>query len=504
MNLRAEHDSLWGYLESTLTPNQLARPLLVNFNHWHKAQSALTEIALTLTKHGSDVTIAFWADKTPMPDVSWETSRLLGTLLLSPTKEQQIEKVLRKTGFPKSAFPRPPIRSWQPVEPFSIPQVLNRTSIRKMTYRGADMGRSILQVHPDTNTPMTDDFLWPRGWVEIAARSFAFAYDQTFELIERRGITVIAVFNGRFLHDRAAATAAQSLGIPVLNYDLGGLQTGFDLTIDDTHDWDALQRRMLSLYDRWDPEERDELGSSWFLDRTQHLDPLNRLFVEAQTIGSMVDLPDGKKVIVYFSSSGDEISELDLDWNDYFQSQENALELIARICAENPDIYFIVRSHPHKRRKPAHDVKEWMKAVEEANPDLHLDPHSDVDSYALMRKADLVITYGSTSGIEAAFAQKPVIVMGPSAYNILGAATQVFTESELRLAITDPTLGNWPTAVSFGLLMKRRGFNFQEIDQVSETDFRIAGHDVTLTKSLISKLSHAYKESKLARYRRTR
>ena len=58
-----------------------------------------------------------------------------------------------------------------------------------------------------------------------------------------------------------------------------------------------------------------------------------------------------------------------------------------------------------------------------------------------MREADLVITYGSTSGIEAAFAHKPVIVMGPSAYNILGAATQVFNEDELRSAITKPTCG---------------------------------------------------------------
>jgi len=504
MNPQAEHESLWGYLNSTLTPDQIARPLLLNFNHWHKAQGALTEIALTLAKHDSDVTIAFWADKTPMLDVSWETSRLLGTLLLSLTKEQQIEKALRKTGFPTSAFPKPPISSWQPFEPFTIPQVLNRTTIRKMTYRGADMGRSILQVHPDTNTPTTDNFLWPRGWVEIAARSFAFAYDQTFELIERRGITVIAVFNGRFLHDRAAATAAQSLGIPVLNYDLGGLQTGFDLTIDDTHDWDALQRRMLSLYNRWNPEERDELGSSWFLDRTHHLDPLNRLFVEAQTIGSMVDLPAGKKIVVYFSSSGDEIIELNLNWDDFFQSQENALELIAKICAEDPDTYFIVRSHPHKRHKPEHDVEEWMKAVEKANPDLHLDPHSDVDSYALMREADLVITYGSTSGIEAAFAHKPVIVMGPSAYNILGAATQVFNEDELRSAITEPTLGSWSAAVSWGLLMKRRGFNFQEIDQASETDFLFSDQSVTLTKPLVAKLSHAYQEAKFARYRRTK
>ncbi len=504
MTLRAEHDSLWGYLQGALAPEQLSRPLLTNFNHWHIAQGALTEIALTLHNNDTDVTIAFWADSTPMPDVAWETSRLIGTLLRSPTKEQRIEKVLKQAGLPKSAFPKPPIYGWTPIEPILIPEILNRSNIRAMSYRGADMGRAILQVHPDKNTPVTDDFYWPRGWVEIAAKSFAFAYDQTWELINRKRITSLAVFNGRFLHDRAAAAAAQTAGIPVLNYDLGGLQTNFDLTIDDTHDWDALQRRMLSLYDRWDPAERDELGSSWFLDRTEHRDPLNSLFVEAQKIGSMVDLPEHKKVVVYFSSSGDEISELDLDWNDFFGGQENALNLISKICTEDPNTYFVVRSHPHKRHKPSHDVSEWMKTVEQAQPDLHLDPHSDVDSYSLMRKADLVITYGSTSGIEAAFAGKPVIVMGPSAYNILGAAKQVFTEDELRAAMAEPTAGIWSTAVSFGLLMKRRGFNFQEIQKLSETDFVLDGANVTATKPLVAKLSHAYKEAKLKRYLRTR
>jgi hypothetical protein len=504
MTMRAEHDSLWGYLQGALTPEQLSRPLLTNFNHWHIAQGALTEIALTLHKNNAHVTVAFWADKTPMPDVAWETSRLIGTLLRSPTKERQIEKALIRAGIPKSAFPKPPIHGWNPFERIAIPEILNRTNIRSMSYRGADIGRSILQVHPDKNTPMTDDFLWPRAWVEIAARSFAFAYDQTWALIKQKKITALAVFNGRFLHDRATATAAQAAGIPVLNYEFGGLQTNFDLTIDDTHDWDALQRRMLSLYDRWDPAERDELGSSWFLDRTEHLDPLNSLFVEAQKIGSMVDLPDNKKIVVYFSSSGDEISELDLDWNDFFGGQENALNLISKICAEDLNTYFVVRSHPHKRHKPSHDVQEWMKSVELAQPDLHLDPHSDVDSYSLMRRADLIITYGSTSGIEAAFANKPVIVMGPSAYNILGAATQVFTETELREAIAEPPAGIWSTAVSFGLLMKRRGFNFQEIQKLSETDFAVDGDSITATKPLVAKLSHAYKEAKLKRYLRIR
>jgi hypothetical protein len=499
MNLRAEHESLIGYMESVLTPEQLSRPLLTNFNHWNFAQGSLSEIALTLLKNGSDVTIAFWADKTPMLDVAWETSRKIGTLLLSPTREQQIEKALKRAGLQNQSFAKPPINRWQPHEEIVLPKVMNRSSIRAMRYRGADMGRAILQVHPDGDTPMTDEFMWPGKWVDLAAKSFAYVFDQVTELIKRLDITVVALYNGRFLHDRAVAAAAQRLRIPLLNYDLGGNQTNFDLTIDDTHDWEALQRRMLSLYERWDPAERDALGSSWFLERTQHIDPTNARFVEAQKIGSMIELPKDKKIVVYFSSSGDEIIELDLNWDAYFGGQENALRLLSKICSEDPNIFLVVRSHPHKRHKPTNDVKEWLAAVEEASPDIHLDPHSDVDSYALMRRADVVVTYGSTSGIEAAFAGKPVAVMGPSAYNILGAASSVTNEDELRSVIEDPQPGNLAGAVSYGLLCHRRGFNYSEVNISMGETFTIAGRVIYPSKNHVKNPSHAFKKIRTRR-----
>ena len=456
--ISAEHDSLKAYLECVLTEDQLKRPLLTNFNHWIFAQDALAELAMTLHSRGAQVSVGLWADKTPMLDIAWETQRIFGTLLLSPTREAQIETALKKAGLSKTSFIKPPIHSWKPYEPIHIPEILNRTNIRAMAYRGADVGRAILQIHPNRNTPTTDDHLWPWAWVKAAAESFAYVFDQTHLAIMRRDITMLAVYNGRFLHDRAAAVAAESLSIPVVSYDLGGLDTDFDLTIDDTHDWEALQKRMINLYEGWDPKDRDKVGGQWFLDRRQHLDKMNSLFVEAQEIGSLVELPTGRKIVVYFSSSGDEMIELDLDWDSYFGGQENALSLVAQICAEDPDIYFIVRSHPHKRHKPKNDVKEWMAAVEKANPDLHLDHHSTVDSYELMQSADLVITYGSTTGVEAAFAHKPVLVLGPSAYNYLGCAIQPSNEAQLRYAIKNPTAGSWNGAVSYGLMMKRRGF----------------------------------------------
>ena len=487
--LRAEHESLEGYLQSVLAPDQLERILFTNFNHWIFAQGALADSALTLNTMGSDVLLAFWASKTPMLDIAWSTSPAFASIFRAPSREHGIQRALIRGGIPESNLIGPPIRNWKPRGELLIPEVLTRTNIRKLRYRGADLGRAILQVHPTTETPLTDQFLWPRKWVTKAARSFAYVFDQTLEVIQKREVSAVAVYNGRFLHDRAAAAAALSAGVPTLSYDLGGLDTDFDLTIDETHDWDALQVRMLQMYDSWDPNERDELGSKWFLQRTQHLDPMNKLFVESQEIGKTIELPTDRKTVVYFSSSGDEIAELDLNWDDFFGGQENALRMLAQQCKAK-GYFLVVRSHPHKRKKPKHDVAQWMAAINEINPDVHLDPFADVDSYTLMRQADIIATYGSTTGVEAAYAGKPVIVMGPSAYDKLGTAVGVANSNELAVALDGIQPGSWGGAVSYGLMMMRRGFIYARVQRTASETLCIGGVTINDSNQIVRNLSH--------------
>ncbi len=488
MTVRAEHDSLWGYLQGALAPEQLSRPLLTNFNHWAFVQQTVAEIALTLHQMGSQVEIAFWAGHTPIRDIAYSTSNRIATLLHSPSREQRIAKVLQASGIENSAFVRPPIRHWTPKEPLLIPEILNRSSIRAMKYRGADIGRAILQVHPDQETPITDLHLWQSRWVHTAARSFAYVFDQTTELIVRDEITSVFVYNGRFLHDRAVAEAAQQLGIPTLNYDTGGADTDFDLTVDPTHDWSRLQERMVMLYEAWELSERDEIGAGWFNQRANHTDEQNQAYTDAQEIGLSIEVPTGKKMVVYFSSSGDEIVELDLNWDEYFGDQDGAIRALGTECRKQDDIFLVVRTHPHKRRKPRLDVAQWHETVKGVNPDLHLDEYSEIDSYALMRQADIVVTYGSTTGIEAAFAGRPVVVMGPSAYDELGAVRRVANPRELHDALAKPSTGNKKGAIAFGLMMQRRGFNYSNTS--TNGDFVLNRENLKDSRQLVLHLSH--------------
>jgi len=496
--IRAEHDSLPAYLESRLTSEQLSRPLIVSFSQWEISTSTVGEIAANFHYMGLPVTVALWADETPMRDVGWTTSHFLARVFLSPARDQRLATALRRLGIPRTNLPKPPIRRWRPQESLPLIEGLNRGAIRQLRYRGANVGRAILQVHPNDQTPVTDDHEWPRAWVDACVASFAFAFDQTLELIRRCESSCLVVFNGRFLHDAAAAAAATAAGIPVLSFDFGGNETSYDLTTDATHDWSALQTRMKDLYGNWDPAERDRTGGAWFEARREHLDHRNALYVESQTVGRGIQKPHDKTVVVFFSSSGDEISELDVEWGDYFYGQPGALDALASICSRDENVFLVVRTHPHKRMKPVLDVEEWHRAVERAGPDLHLSEWSDVDSYALMDQADVIVTYGSTTGVEAAYARKPVIVMGPSAYDELGCATRVRSEEELLDAIQSRRPGEWRGAIAYGLMMNRRGFRVAHIsaeDGVSS----LSGIGISDANNLVLDLSHL-----LARIQRAR
>ncbi|MDO8307658.1 MAG: hypothetical protein Q7V58_04785 [Actinomycetota bacterium] len=472
--VRAENPSVDAYLRAALSPEQRRNVLFPSFTQWDFALAALADTAACLREQGAEITLAFWGPHTPLRDPGWSASRALGRLTGAPTCDDIARAALLAVGIPAAADTRPPIRRWRPGQDIRIDAPMNRTQIRALQYHGTPMGRAILQVHPDTETPITDTFFWSRRWVQAAARSYAWVFDQVSAVIAQRDVTAVCVYNGRFLHDRAASAAAQVAGVPVLYYDTGGLDTDFDLTDSVTHDWSDLQRRMLALYEGWAPEDRDVVGGSWFRERLEHAAPDNALFTEAQERGSTIDRPDADCLVVYFSSSGDEIAELELDWGQFIGSQPEALAYLAEECRSRPGYTLVVRSHPHMRMKPAQDLAEWLEAVGQAQPDVHLDPYSTVDSYALMRQADIVVTYGSTTGVEAAYAHKPVIVMGPSAYDELGCAIRASTREQLAAALDVREPGSWPGAVSYGLMMRRRGFLLSRVRRSAGT-FELAG-----------------------------
>ena len=493
---RAEHESLENYLQQALTPEQREGIGLITFNHWSFAVGTVVETVLAARELGSRVVVGFWADNTPLPDVGWRSSRFFARLVNSATRDQQAQRALIKSGVPLSTFVDPPIRRWKSKGLPPIPDPLTRANIRQLTYHGTAMGPAILEMPPE-DMPVREDHVWPRRWVAAAMRSYAWAYDQATALIQQHSLGTVVVYNGRFTHDRAVAAAAKALGVRVLYYDTGGYDTDFDLTEATTHDWAHLQVRMLQMYRDWDPTDRDLIGSSWFDNRRAHTDANNRRYTGIQEQGRVEELPQARKLVVYFSSSDDELVELDIDWQRYFGSQERALRQLADACRQQPDTALVVRTHPHMRLKPPQDLADWLAAVEAISPDLHFGPESPVDSYALMDRADVVFTYGSTSGVEAGYFGRPVAVMGPSAYDQLGCARRITNAAGIAEAIKSPPEPNSTAAIAYGLMMQRRGFTYQYQQHAGNDALELQGAVIAEASTTAQKASDALRKLRI-------
>jgi len=486
----AEHESLVSWLRENLDDHQRERIGLMSFNQWPWTTAAVIETSVAAHHAGSDISVAFWCDRTPLRDPGWTTSHRVARFLGSQPIEHSARELIQLAGVPDSAFVAPPLKRHRSSDLPQLPDPLTRAAVRRLTYQGTGMGRSILQVHPDFETPARDDLVWPKRWIRKAVESYAWVYDQTLELIREHDLTTIVVFNGRFTHDRAAAAAAEANNVKVLYYDYGGIETYFDLMHTTTHDWDALQGRMTQMWDRWGPDRAD-IAHRWFANRENHTEPGIDVFIGLQEADHLPSLPDSSNLVVFFSSSGDEIAELDLDWNNYFDSQEGALLELAKACDELPETTLIVRTHPHMRLKPKDDVARWVAAVESIGRNVHIGPGDPTDSYALMRAADRVVTYGSTSGVEAAYRKKPVAVMGPSAYQLLGCVTPISTSDQLHSWLTTSAAVAPELSLPYGLMMQRRGFNLEWLRQ--DTDGTIGRGSTILREAseMSRKVSHS-------------
>ena len=119
-----------------------------------------------------------------------------------------------------------------------------------------------------------------------------------------------------------------------------------------------------------------------------------------------------------------------------------------------------------------------------------------------MKRADAVVTYGSTSGVEAAFLGRPSILMGPSAYNLLGCAISVSSREQLRQALDERLVADIELSYPYGLFLHRRGFYFHYLSPLEEGGFNVSGVGISEASELARKVSHGIHEFRTRWYTR--
>lgn len=243
--------------------------------------------------------------------------------------------------------------------------------------------------------------------------SYLQVYNATCQLINLSKIEKIYVYNGRFFHERAVWDAAKSLGVEVEIFET--IRDRYILMTEGFHNRIHNQKIMIDLWQKsiLSEEEKINVGSQ-FYDELRSKD--NPFIIDSKN-GFEIDKP----FFVYFSSSDDEYIGLGSEWKRNLGNQLNCVKELQRVFDSQNEYKLVIRLHPNLLNKSYKQKYEWSLLKNSISSRI-VYADQRISSYDLLDKSMGSITFGSTMGLESAFAKKPTLLLADSNYDLLGVA----------------------------------------------------------------------------------
>jgi hypothetical protein len=245
-----------------------------------------------------------------------------------------------------------------------------------------------------------------------------FSYFLADSLIDRIKPKTVYIFNGRMAIYKPWVNLAKFLKIdffvyeyPVIGYENYLLHKNFtdqDLSV-----------RSFAYYDFYLDSKVSDLkkqiiGDFWFKNRIKRKrQGFENVYSKFQSLNKLpVDWDPKVFNLSFFVSSQDEINVL-VNYSNNVAS--NQIDLIKGIRNTFPNIHINVRIHPNLKGVDPDFVNELI-ALGEKGHVIIIKPEDDVDSYELIRRSNLIVSCGSTIGVEAAYLGTPSLLVGSSLF----------------------------------------------------------------------------------------
>lgn len=310
--------------------------------------------------------------------------------------------------------------------------------------------------------------------------SAAQIYEFARSVIEIQNPEIVYLFNGRFCNHRAVMRAALEAGKEVLIHERGANRFKYDVQPFMPHDVMEWQKNILTTWSRVsNNSESYKLGESFFIERRNGLEQSWVSFTSHQKRDLLPKIEQSKKIITYFSSSDDEfVSVGDMFKFTTWKNQYQAVVDLIDICKKNSNIQLFIRLHPHLREKSKEDQLRWL-ALGQIDGVNVVSFDSEVDTYALIESSDIVVTAGSTVGIEAVYWGIPSITLGPSYYSELNVTHSPKSTAELEAMINNDYLKvEREHTIPYGYYMKTFGEDYRYYEPETLFNGKFMGVDL--------------------------
>lgn len=235
----------------------------------------------------------------------------------------------------------------------------------------------------------------------------------------------VIIFNGRMPETRPILRHFLKKGIPVdimevVPKDLNGGFRKYVFKNSLPHSIDYFKKQSDDLWNK-DVELARNKGEAFFKNRRNAEFAGDKIYTKNQVPNMLPESWNSKaRNIVIFNSSEDEFAAIGAEWeNKLFKSQLDGIKYIFDLTEKYPDSEIYLRVHPNLNSIPYKYHTDLYKLKQ--HPRIHVIPGSSkVSTYAMVDASSVVVSFGTSVGVEAAYANKPVVLLGSSFYKGLG------------------------------------------------------------------------------------
>ncbi len=333
----------------------------------------------------------------------------------------------------------------------SIPFVYNSLSeIKKLEFMGVKIGYCCISIYfskTRNNNPLIDDTF--KHFFDHLLRQTALYTIALDKIIDKINPDQLYVFNGRCTNSRPGIELAMQKGI---DYICSEVKTVFPGKKVRRYFHNAMPHSIAlntkMVFDTWEhstlnDRDKNYLGEWFFESKIKRLYQGDKIYTFGQKDGLLPENWDSSKHnIVIFNSSEDEFAAIgdEIESKQFFYSQKEAIETISSLLEDKQDYHIYLKIHPNLNSIPYRFHTDLLSlGITHSNLTV-IKGNSKISTYDMMKQADKVIVFGSTTGVEAVYQKKPVILLSGAMYYNMGFCYIPHTIEELKEMLLDKNL----------------------------------------------------------------